>query len=194
VLLVAAFTVSALGQSIGPRIWAAAGLTVAAIYLLQDRSAGKRGRKGIRNTLGYAMLASAAFAAFDVSVQKWTPEWGMQRFGPWVFLGQALLSGSLFFFPGRRFSGYPAETWVWLGAGAFAMALITLGLVLVIGLAGKAALVNILFNSRCVWSVAFIWLGGNWFANKEARSGKRAMAHRLAGAGLMMGAIGLAVL
>jgi drug/metabolite transporter (DMT)-like permease len=194
VLLVAAFTLLLIGENVGPRQWGAAGLTVAAIYFLQDRESGKRIRARLVATLIYALVASAAFAAFDVSVQKWTPDWGMQRFGPWVFLVQAALSASLLWFPGRRRLIHPAKTWLWLGLGATGMALITFALVLVIGLYGKATLVNILFNSRCVWSVVFVWLLGSWFANKEAKTGgRRAMAHRLLGAGFMMAAIGLAL-
>lgn len=194
VLLVAGFTLLLIGENVGPRQWGAAGLTVAAIHFLQDRESGKRSRARLVATLAYALLASVAFAAFDVSVQKWTPEWGMQRFGPWVFLCQAVLSISLLWFPGRRRLVHPARTWLWLGAGALGMALITFALVLVIGVYGKATLVNILFNSRCVWSVVFVWLAGSWFANKEAQSGgRRAMAHRLLGAGFMMAAIGLAL-
>jgi drug/metabolite transporter (DMT)-like permease len=195
VLLVAAFTLLMLGQNVGLRQWGAAALTVGAIYLLQDRPASsERKRKQVLTTLAYAMVASLAFAAFDVAVQKWTPQWGMNRFGPWAFLGQAVLSLALLLFPGSRGRlRYPSRTWAWLIAGSLGMAVITLALVLTIGLFGKATLVNICFNSRCVWSVVFVWLSGKWFGNREAKSGRRAMAHRLAGAAFMMAAIILAL-
>ncbi|MDB5106169.1 MAG: EamA-like transporter family protein [Fibrobacteres bacterium] len=195
VLLVAVFTLLMTGQNVGVRLWGAAGMTVAAIWFLQDReSGGTRDRRRVLRTLAYAMAASIAFAAFDVFVQKWSPEWGLHRFGPWVFLCQALLSVSLLLLPckGRRLR-YDGRTWAWLAAGSAGMAVITLALVLTIGIYGKATLVNILFNSRCVSSVAFVWLAGRWFGNREAKSGRRAMGHRLLGAGFMMAAIALAM-
>ena len=57
----------------------------------------------------------------------------------------------------------------------------------------KAALINLIFNSRCVASVAFVWLAGRWFRNAEARAGRHAMLRRLAGSALMLGALALAL-
>ncbi|MEO7426725.1 MAG: hypothetical protein ABI036_16165 [Fibrobacteria bacterium] len=83
----------------------------------------------------------------------------------------------------------------WLLSGALAMALITFTLVNVIGAFGKATQVNLLYNSRCIWGVAAVWLAGKWFGNREAGSGgRRGMSHRLGGATLMMAAIALALL
>jgi hypothetical protein len=69
-----------------------------------------------------------------------------------------------------------------------------LGLIFVIGSSGNATLVNLLFNSRCLWSILFIWMLGRWFGNHEADSGKRVMTHRLGGAALMMTALLIAML
>lgn len=195
VLVVAFLSMLVLGQHVSIRIWIAAGLSVAAIYILQDRVAGEAGRKRRLATLIYSGLASVAFAAFDLTVQKWAPRWGAPGFGAWAFLFQALLSLSLLFFPGTKMHRYKAELWRWLILGAGGMALITLGLVLVIGATGNATQVNLLFNSRCVWGVLFVWLTGKWFGNREAKkSGRGIMTHRLEGAGLMMAAIVLALL
>jgi drug/metabolite transporter (DMT)-like permease len=193
VLIVAALTVRLLKTHLSPWLWAAAFLTVAAIYLLQDRRHGLSERARLRSTLAYALLAAAAFALLDVLVQKWSPAWGPQRFGPWIFLCQAVLSFLLLLFPGRHLE-YSARSWVWLALGAFIMALITLALVIIIGLEGQAALVNILFNSRAIWSVLLVWLAGRRFGNRETNAGRPAMAHRLAGAVLMMAAIVMATL
>jgi hypothetical protein len=69
------------------------------------------------------------------------------------------------------------------------LALITLALVATIGAYGNATQANILFNSRTVWSVIFIWLMGSWFGNREADEGRGSMAHRLMGSAPMMTAI-----
>ena len=199
VLLVAAMTPIMLDQPVSLRVWFAAALTVGAIFLLQDRSGGngkgkdKGERKRGLSTLAYAAAAAACFAAFDVSIQKWSPVWGNHRFAPWAFLAQAALSFALLLFPGKDRFRFSARAWRWLSGGAVGLALITLALVATIGTYGNATQVNILFNSRTVWSVVFIWLMGTWFGNREAEAGRASMARRLAGSGLMMAAIVLAL-
>lgn len=193
VLLVAALSLLLLHQPVGPRIWIAAALTVAAIYFLRDVDGNREKRKREFSTLAYALAAAAAFAAFDVSIQKWSPVWGNHRFAPLAFLAQAALSFSLLLLPGKDHLRFTARAWGWLTAGAVGMALITLALVAAIGAFGNATQVNILFNSRCVWSVAFVWLAGKWFGNREAEAGRGSMVRRLGGAGLMMAAIVLAL-
>lgn len=194
VLMVAGLTVFLLGQRVAWNLWAAALLAAVAIALLQDRhDQGKATRRTLR-TLALALLASAGFAAFDVLVQKWSPAWGGLRFAAWAFLAQGLLSLGLLALPGPRLRGYGRKAWGWLLLGAGIMALITLGLVLVISLWGQATLVNILFNSRCLTSVVVIWLAGRWFGNREAKAGRRAMLHRLAGSACMLAAVVLALL
>jgi drug/metabolite transporter (DMT)-like permease len=193
VLLVAGLTFLMLNQPVGLRVWIAAALTIAAIYLLQDHDGDRGKRKREISTLAYAAIAAACFAAFDVSIQKWSPIWGNHRFAPWAFLAQAALSLGLPFFPGRNHFRFSARGWAWLLAGAVGLALITLALVATIGAFGNATQVNILFNSRCVWSVIFIWLTGSWFGNSEADEGRGFMVRRLTGAGTMMAAIVLAL-
>jgi drug/metabolite transporter (DMT)-like permease len=195
VLMVAGLTVVLLDKDVGWKLWAAAGLTVLAIVLLQDGESARAGeaRRRLFLTLGLALLASVSFAAFDVLVQKWSPLWGAFRFGPWAFVVQGLLSVGLLAFPGPRCRGYGHGAWSWLIFGSLAMASITMGLVLVIGLYGKATLVNILFNSRCVTEVIVVWAAGRWFANREAGAGRKVMVHRLSGGLCMLAAIVLAL-
>lgn len=191
VLVVAGLTVWLLGQDVGWNLWAAAGLTVLAIVLLQDRESARPGeaRRRLLGTLVLALLASVSFAAFDVLVQKWSPHWGAFRFGPWAFVAQGLMSVGLLALPGPRCRGYGHGAWGWLTFGSLAMASITIGLVLAIGFYGKATLVNILFNSRCVTGVLAVWVVGRWFGNGEAGSGRNAMVHRLLGGLCMLAAI-----
>ncbi len=189
VLLVAFLAMFVLGQGIDTRIWAASGLSVAALHFLHDES-GKNGEaKSVWHTLLYACFAAFAFAAFDISVQKWAPHWGPQRFGPWAFLSQASLSFCLLLAPHQDRFRYGGGGWAWLLSGALGMAVITVALVFAIGAFGKATEVNLLFNSRCLWGVVAIWMLGKKFGNLEAGCGRRTMAHRLGGAGLMMAAV-----
>jgi hypothetical protein len=195
VLLVAFFAQLILGQSVDARTWVASGLSVAAIHFLRDEGGADPRLMPAWLTLIYAGFAALALAGFDIAVQKWTPGWEAHRFGPWVFLTQAFFSLTLLREPHPGRFRYGAEGWGWLLPGALGMALITFVLVMVIGTYGKATEVNLLYNSRCIWGVAAVWLAGKWFGNREAgRGGRRRMSHRLGGAGLMMAAIAMALL
>jgi drug/metabolite transporter (DMT)-like permease len=85
VLLVAAPTLIMLRQPVSLRVWIAAVLTVGAIYLLREHDGDKGERNRHFSTLAYAATAGACFAAFDVSIQKWSPAWGNHRFAPWAW-------------------------------------------------------------------------------------------------------------
>lgn len=202
VLLVALLAWLALGQSLGLRFWGAAALSVAAIHFLNETSGPRESRKpgypggGSRRILAtslWAGLASIAFAAFDVAMQAWSPRWGARTFSSYAFAAQAVFSLPLLAIPPRRRFRLPAAQWGWISLGAGLMALITLGLALIIGESGQAAMVNLIFNSRAVASVIFVWIAGRWFGDCEADSGRRVMARRLEGAALMLGALGLAL-
>jgi drug/metabolite transporter (DMT)-like permease len=193
VLLVALLAWIALGQSPGFRFWGAAALSVAAIHFLNEPGAAGGGPRRILVTSLWAGLASLGFAVFDVAVQAWSPVWGTRAFAAYAFGAQACFSLVFLAFPPRRRFRWSRTQWGWASLGAGLMAGITIGLTLAIGGSGQAALVNLLFNSRCVAGVVFVWAAGRWFGNREAESGRRIMARRLEGAALMLGALGLAL-
>ena len=117
----------------------------------------------------------------------------MRGFSGSAFAWQAVFSLAFLVFPPRRRFRYAPNEWGWVALGSGLMAAITVVLVLAIGGSGKAAVINLIFNSRCVASVAFGWLAGRWFRNAEARAGRHAMLRRLAGSALMLGALALAL-
>jgi drug/metabolite transporter (DMT)-like permease len=197
VLLVALLALIFLGQAAGWNIWVAAALIPVAIYFLREHPPGKREDRKYRWTFFLASVAALAFAALDVGVQAWSPGWGVWRFGFWTFVFQAAFSLSLYFLPGRaRRFRYKPGIWGPALGGSLGMALVTLGLVCVISVSGRAAWVNILFNSRVLWSVVFVWAAGRWFNDPEARraGGGRTLTLRLVGSLLMMVSIILAVM
>jgi drug/metabolite transporter (DMT)-like permease len=200
VLMVALLAWVALGQSPGLRFWGAAALSVAAIHFLNEPGPRSGGPRRILVTSLWAGLAAFAFAAFDVAVQAWSPAWGARAFAAYAFAAQALFSLVFLAFPpqrrayprSRRF-GWSRSEWGWAALGIGVMASITISLTLAIGGSGQAAMVNLIFNSRCVAGVILVWVAGRWFGNREAESGRRVMARRLGGAVLMLVALGLAL-
>lgn len=197
VVLVALFALAFLGQSAGWRLWLAAVLVPASLYFLRGHPPGRREERRHHATVALALSAAAAFAALDTGVQAWARESGFLRFGFQVFSLQALLSLGLWFMPGRagRFR-YGLRTWGLLLAGALGMALITFAIVGSIAFSGRAAWVNVLFNSRVLWGAALPLLVGRLVASPEAvrPGGRRLLGARLVGAGLMLASIALALL
>lgn len=196
VILIALFALLFLGQSGGWNLWAAALLIPVSLFFLREHPPGARETRRYRLTIALALAAAAGFAAFDTGVQAWAARYGTVRFGLWAFLFQALLSLGLYFMPGRaaRFR-YPGRVWWPLLAGSLGMAVITFVIVGVIAASGRAAWVNILFNSRVLWSVILPLVLGRWLGTREALrpGGRRLLAGRALGAALMLASIVLAV-
>jgi drug/metabolite transporter (DMT)-like permease len=197
VLWIALFTWIFLGQSPGWKIWAAAILALLAFYFLRERPPGKAESRKLFATLWTATLAAVLLAALDTGIQAWSPSWNLWVFGFWTFLFQGVFSMALWLFPaGRKMFAYSPGTWKAALGGAAIMAAISLGLVWAIHASGKAAWVNVLFSSRVLAGVLFVWIGGRALRIPEAdRPGSgRILANHLAGAALMMAAIVLVLL
>lgn len=193
ILLVALFVTVLGSQSLRPQLWAAAGLATAGIALLNRRPA-----QGHHHQIGLTILsaasAAAAYALFDVLVQKWSPIWGLGRFLP-LTIG---LSGVLSFAFILRFPAPLKATsrsaWPWLAGGALAIGGQSLIFVFTVAYWRQAAQANVVYSSRGLCSVLLVWLVGHWVQSREKNLGKHVLAWRLAGATLMMSAILLVLL
>jgi hypothetical protein len=169
------------------QVWLAAGLSTLAIAVLNRRPVGAHHDIGL--TVIGALLASVAFALFDVLVMAWSPAWGAGRFLPLVTGLTALFSVMLvplFEAPLRQ---VPRLLWpLLLGGGAF-IALQGILLITALAVFGDATAINIVYSTRGVWSVLLIWLAGGWLGSDEAVLGSAVLRWRLAGAGIMMLAV-----
>ena len=194
-IFVAWFTTLLLATRLPWQLWCAAGMSVAAIALLNlaPGSGKSTEHRRVGRTLLFSMIAAASYALFDVLVQKWSPAWGAGRFLP-IMLGlSALMSlGFVPFFP-EPMRKLPRAAWPSLATGAAFMALQSFSLVTSVAFFGDATAINVVYSARGVWSVAAVWLVGHWFANTESQLGGRVLRWRLAGALLMTSAIVLVV-
>ncbi len=192
ILLVAIFVTLLGGESLRPKLWAAAALATAGIALLNRRTAASHHHVG--RTIATAGLAAGAFAIFDVLVQKWSPTWGLGRFLPLTIGIAGVLSFG--FIPRFRapLSELPRAAWPWLLGGTLLIAGQSVLFVSTIAKWGHAAPVNVIYASRGLWSVLLVWLCGHWVQSREQHLGGRVLAWRLAGATLMMSAIVLVIL
>ena len=187
IVLVALLTTALVGQTVTPRLWAAAVLSTLAIGLLNWTRGAHYHHVG--TTIAAAGSSAAAFALFDVLVQKWSPGWGIGRFPP-IMLAFVGLFALLFIakFPGPLWQvALPA--WPWLLAGSVVLACQAMLFVSAVGYFGNATAANVMYSSRGLWSVLAVWLIGHWFSNSEQRLGRGILRWRLIGAGLIMAAI-----
>jgi drug/metabolite transporter (DMT)-like permease len=191
ILLVALFSTALLTQPVTVRLWFAAALSSFAIVLLNLTHRAKHHHVG--NTIVLASLSAAAFALFDVLVQKWSPAWGAGRLLPAMFWFVAALTMALIPFLQGSLPPTPRPAWPWLASGCAIIGAQSMLFVLVIVLYRNATATNVIYSSRGLWSVAAVWAFGHWFANREQHLGRRVLGWRLIGAALMTAAIALVV-
>ncbi len=196
-IFVAWFTTLLLATRLPWQLWCAAGLSFGAITLLQRGPAPAAGHEHHRRRLGqtllFSLLAAAAYALFDVLVQKWSPAWGAGRFLPIMFALSAVMSVGFMPFFREPLGNVPRTAWPSLAAGALFMALQSFALVSGVAIFGDATALNVVYSARGVWSVVAVWLIGHWFSNTEAQLGSGVFGWRLAGAALMTSAIVLVI-
>ena len=188
IMLVALLSVVLTGDPIGARLWTAAVLSTVAIALLNTDRGRPHARVG--TTILLAALGAASYALFDVIMQKWSYAWGAGRIVP-----LAMVSGAIYSIPLRIFDRAQARTTraseggPWLLAGAICFAAQGLTFITSITLYKQAAVANVLYSSRGLWSVVGVWAIGHWFTNREQHLGARVLAWRFVGAILLLAAI-----
>lgn len=191
VVLVALLTSVFLREQLTGGIWTAAFLSSVGIGLLHFSRPPAGSRVG--STILIAGLAAASYALFDVLVQKWSTAWGAGRFLP-VMMGFVALY-SLPFPPERSKTEAAAsqKASVWTIAGAVCLALQAILFVSSIAVYHQAAVANVLYSSRGLWSIVAVWAVGHRLGNYEARISPGHMAWRIAGAAILIIAILCAV-
>jgi len=192
IILVALFTTVLVGQTVTPRLWAAAALSTLAIALLNWTRTTHHHH--VTTTVLAAGSSAAAFALFDVLVQKWSPAWGVGRFPPTMLGFVALFAvGMIPQFP-APLTAIAGRAWPWLLGGSVVLGAQSVVFVASVAQFGNATAANVMYSSRGLWSVVAVWLIGHWFSNAEQKLGAGILRWRLIGAALMMTAIALVLL
>jgi uncharacterized membrane protein len=194
VLFVAAFTVLVVGVPVRTPLWLASLLVCLAMPML-------RGGGGTAAKFGeavvYAMGSASAFALADVFFQAWARRWGVGLFIPMAFGLACLLTVGLRRWFASRSAPLPRAAWRWLAAACLLHGLQAFGMFLCVSLyrhPNAAAAVNIVYNSRGIWSVMLVWAAGSWFGNIEGRQGVGVMGRRLVGALMLLIAVAITLL
>ncbi len=193
ILLVALLVTATGGAALRWQLWAGAILATAGIALLSRRNA-RSPHEAAGRTIVTAGLAAAAYAVFDVLVQRWSPVWGLGRFLPATMAVSGVLSFA--FIPRFRapLTSVPRPAWPWLLGGTLVMGAQSVLFVSTVANWGQAAAANVVYSSRGLWSVVLVWIFGHWVKSREQHLGREVLFGRLAGAVLMMSAILLVLL
>ena len=188
VIIVTVFVVLILGEKVPLTLWLAAISASAGIAFLNRRGSGTQ-HSHVGLTIVLSMLAAAAYALFDVLVQKWSPAWGAGRFLPVMMGFVCVYSFGLIPFFHAPLKSVPRPAWRLLVLGGSFIALQGAILVTTIAVYGDATAVNVVYSSRGLWSVIAVWWFGHWFGNRERERGGQVLVSRLAGSLLLMFAI-----
>ena len=149
-----------------------AGLSASAVGLLNLGPAPKH--RLVRQTILLALGGSLLFGLCDVLVQRWAPNWGLGNYFPPYFMLVGVDSFVLLKSARGGLRGMSSKVWLWVLPGALLNALKNAGIGITLGVWGQATAVNIVYSSRGLFGVLFVWLAGHWFANTErAKDGGR---------------------
>jgi drug/metabolite transporter (DMT)-like permease len=172
--------------------WLATALTTAGVFLMGVTDFKPGRRMGLTTLL--ALGCAAAFSLTDVMIQSWADDFGVFNFLPFQFVALAIFSAAMlpFFRPSSLRA--PRCAWPWIFAAAALSAIQAILITAAIGIWRDAAAVNVVYATRGLWSVAFVWCAGHWLKNTERQTaGPRAMGFRTLGAALILVSVALAV-
>ncbi|QOV87339.1 DMT family transporter [Humisphaera borealis] len=191
VIFVAFFATLILGNRLAWPVWMSAAMSALGIGVLNRGGSG--GKKNVGRTVVSSLAAAACYAIFDVMVRRWSPAWGSGRLLPLMFgIGAVYSLAMVPFFdgPSLRIS---REAAVPLLVGSALIALQSMLLITTITMVDRVTEINVVYNSRGLWSVVAVWLVGHWWGNTEMSAGGSKLAWRLCGAGLLLLAILMSV-
>ncbi len=195
VFFVALLTIGLLKEQVGPSLWLAVIFVVVGLKMLHGGT--DRIHQRFWTTAFLAMGSASAFALCDVLIQSWARHWGIGLFIPLVFAVVCALSfGLLHRFPAQVHPFSTSARW-WVFVACALNGFQTVGMFICISLfrhANAATAINIVYNSRGIWSVLLVWLVGPWFGNIEREHGVKIMITRLTGSVLLLSAIVLTLL
>ncbi len=173
------------GNRLTPDQWTASALATAGVFVMGATEL--RAGRGLGLTMLSALGCAASFALTDLMIQAWAADFGPMRFLALQFAALGLLSLLLLPWYGFRSLRAPGTAWRWIAAATGFSALQAILITSSIALWKDAAGVNVIYATRGLWSIAFVWSIGPWIKNTErATAGPRRMACRAAGAGLIL--------
>ena len=179
------------GEELGWKLWVATFLTTLALALLGGEWRANRERLLV--SVGFAFLASIAFAATDVMQQLWVRDFGFGHFAPVMFATVGTLSFTLIPFFSASLREMPRPMVVWAFGGGTLLTIQAMGIAYCIAVYHEVTVTNVLYNTRGLWSVALVWVVGHWFANSEKQVGGGIMTRRLIGALILLAAVYLSL-
>jgi len=192
VIFVALLARLVFGWPLATTQWIAAALTTAGVFLMGVTDFKPGRRAGLTTVL--ALGCAAAFSLTDVMIQSWADGFGVFNFLPFQFAALGIFSVGMLPFFGLSSLRAPRKAWKWICAAAALSALQAILITTAIGIWRDAAAANVVYATRGLWSIAFVWCVGHWLRNTERHAaGSRAMAFRSVGAALILVSVALAV-
>lgn len=175
----------AFGTQLTTAQWLASALATAGVFVMGATEFHKG--RGLGVTTISALGCAASFALTDVLIQAWAAEFGPMRFLALQFAALGLLSLALLPGFGWRSLRASRTAWKWIAAATAFSALQAILITSAIAIWKDAAGVNVIYATRGLWSIAFVWSIGPWMKNTErATVGRQRMACRFAGALLIV--------
>ncbi|HTB64042.1 MAG TPA: DMT family transporter [Opitutales bacterium] len=169
--------------------WLAAILSATAVFLLGLSS--WQDRKRLLQTALLGMTSAALYGRCDLIFQVHAHELGALPFAGVMMFAVMLESFLLVPFFREPLRAIPRPAWPWAFWGSLLGAAQSGGMAYTLGVYGQAEAVNVVYSTRGLWSILLVWQVGPWFGNQERAVGGKVMVRRLAGALLLLVAVGL---
>ena len=192
VVFVALFVTLIAGDPLIADYWVSAAMSALGIALL-NAGGSRGGHRNLALTIVASLAAASCYAMLDVLVRVWSPAWGVGRLLPAVMFAAATMSLALWPLFEGRLADVPRPAWGPLLLGCLLLGTQALLLTRTLGLYPDTTRINVVYNSRGLWSVIAVWVVGHWWGNTERHAGRAVLTWRLAGAALLLGAIVVAV-
>lgn len=193
IMFVSAFNALLFGMDVSVRYWVATLIATGAIILVTGGA--PRGQaRAIGFTALFSLLSALFFSLTDVFVQRWAGAFDTMPFIPVLYGGAGILTVGYYLVSDRRAFCISPKIWPVLSIGVVLLSIQLVMVFLSLVWSKDATAVNVLYASRCIWSVVAAWTAGQLFGLKDREAGTLVMLRRLTGAILLFGAIILILL